>query len=276
MALAALAFTIMIAAVKVARAEMSSFELIAYRSVVSVPIAAVYCWRGGIFAVKTKKVFAVRTLLGFGAMVGYFTASKAIPLADLSLITKLQPILLAIAAPLIMGATERVGVVVWTALVLGLVGCGILIGPELSSGASYGAIALGATSMSAGAHLAVRHMGHTESPRAIVLWFQVALFPLALLGHALVFGGLPGLPPPHLLGWVLLSGVMATVGQVLMTNAYRFDRAAIVAAASYTAPIWAVGLDFAIFATTPSTNVWIGGALVVVAGFLVVRDKAAA
>ena len=41
----------------------------------------------------------VRCVLGFGAMTCFFTAAKGLSLADLSILAKLQPIVLAILAP---------------------------------------------------------------------------------------------------------------------------------------------------------------------------------
>lgn len=277
MVLAALCFTVMIAAVKVARSELSAFEIIFYRSVVSVPLAATYCWMGGTFALRAKKVMLVRTLMGFGAMVSYFVATKGLNLADLSLLTKLQPIIVAIAAPMLMGAAERAGRQVWAALALGLVGCAVLIAPQLRGGGAgfYWGIALGATLFHAGAHLAIRRLGLSESPRAVVLWFQAALLPLAAIGQLVVYRELPSIPPGHLVFWVLLCGVMATLGQWLLTSAYQKDRAAVVAAAGYAAPVWAVALDIVVFAAPPSVYVLLGGALVIAAGFLVIRNTKA-
>ncbi|MEQ8274775.1 MAG: DMT family transporter [Deltaproteobacteria bacterium] len=277
MALAALAFTVMAGAVKVARSEMSPFEVITFRCIVSLPFCALYCAVGsGTFVVHGKRMILLRSLLGFFAMVGLVTATKSLPLADLTLITKLQPLIVALGAPLLMGATERVGPVVWGGLVLGLAGCAVLIGPQLAAGTPFGLIALGATCLSAGAHLAVRRMGKSESPQAIVFWFQLTLLPLAILGQLAFDGTLPRIPPAHLVGPVVLVGIASTFGQVLMTNAYRHDRAAVVAAASYSSPVWAVIADVLVFDLLPTARVWIGGALVILAGLLVVYRRNAA
>ena len=112
MALAALAFTLMISAVKVARAELSAVELIFWRAVLSTPIMALICARRG-FGLQRRGIFLLRAGFGFAAMIGYYTAAKGLTVADLSILTKLQPVWVAIAAPVLMGSAERAGGAVW-------------------------------------------------------------------------------------------------------------------------------------------------------------------
>ena len=273
MTLATLSFCIMVASVKVARTELGALEIIAWRSIISIPLAAVFTWHAGL-RVRRVPVLIARAGLGFLAMSFFFTATKGLPLADLTLLTRLQPVLIAFIAPLILGARERTGPLVYLALVVGLLGCGILIGPELAVGTRFGLWALAATVSSAFAHTAVRALGKTENPRTVVFWFQLSNLPLALLALFVLTGKGLSLPPMHLMGAVIVCGVAATVGQLLMTKAYQQDRATVVAAASYSGPLWSVALDLMVFGIVPGWTVAIGGALVVAAGFLLYRGQA--
>ena len=203
-------------------------------------------------------------------MTCYFTATKGLALADLSIISKLQPILVALAAPWILGRGERPASGVWAAVLVGFMGTALLLGPQLEIGASAGLLALGATVLSGGAHLTVRALGRTEPPATIVFWFQVAILILSLGGLQLTDGsGLPW-PPRELWPWLLLCGVTATLGQLAMTYAYRVDRAPTVAAAAYTAPLFGVIADLVAFGRWPTPNAWLGGLLVVGAGLWLV------
>jgi drug/metabolite transporter (DMT)-like permease len=74
---------------------------------------------------------------------------------------------------------------------------------------------------------------------------------------------------PHLLG----IGITVTIGQLLMTTAYKADHAAVVAAATYVSPIWAVIGDLILFAALPELNGWIGGAIVIAAGLGILMSK---
>ena len=273
MTLATLSFCVMVAAVKIARTELSPMEVIMWRGVVSVPLALAFTWKAG-FRMGRFGVFFIRAILGFAAMSCFFTAAKGLALADLSLITRLQPVMIALIAPLVLGAREQIGPSVWLALGLGIAGCAVLIGPELSMGAKYGLWAVAATVASAGAHTAVRALGRTEGPRTVVFWFQLSNVPFAIIAHLALAGSLPRLPPPHLMGAVLVCGLAATIGQLLMTKAYQQDRAAIVAAASYSGPLWSVLLDIVIFGIQPDWTFAVGGILVIGAGYLLYRARA--
>lgn len=269
MILASLAFTVMIGAVKVARREMTPFEVITWRCMISVPLALAFCWKPGI-AIHNRAGMALRGLFGFGAMSCFFTAAGGLDLADLSIIGKLQPILIAIAAPLVLGAGERSRGLLWLVLLAGIGGSALVIGPDLQVGSMYGLWALGATAMSAGAHLAVRALGRTEEPHAVVFWLQVMVLVLSVGATVVTTGRAVSLPPAHLWPYLVGCGVTATVGQVLMTRAYKLDRAAPVAAASYTGPLFALVGDIVAFGRLPTVAVLLGGALVVGAGLVLV------
>ena len=70
--------------------------------------------------------------------------------------------------------------------------------------------------------------------------------------------------------YVLGIGVTATGGQLLMTQAYAEDRAAVVAAASYTTPLWGVIADLLIFDLIPGSLAIVGGVIIVAAGLVLI------
>lgn len=271
MLLAVLCFALMLGCVKVARAELPAVEIILWRGLIAVPLTVLIALPGRHFAIKNRPVMALRVLFGLAAMLCYYTATAGMALADLTLITRLQPVLIALGAPLLLGASEQVGRRVWVLLGVGVIGCAVLLGPHLSR-EGWGVWALGALVFGAAAHIALRSLGQTEDSRAIVVWTQLGVVILSLglvVGHT---GGVPGIPAPSLWGWLLGVGCFATAGQLLLTKAYALDRAGVVAAASNIAPLWAVLIDLALFATWPTPTALIGGALILVASLgLVLR-----
>jgi len=261
--------------VKTARAELSTLEVMWWRAGVSVPLGWLLA-RGTGFRVERVGTFLVRLTLGFAAMFGFFTAARGMELADLSIVTKLQPILIAVGAPMILGAGERVDGRVWGALGLGLAGSFVLLAPDLGGGSLWGLWAVGATVAASGAHVALRKLGRTESPATLVFWFQLALF-IACSALLLVERGQPvSRMPVALLPYLLPIGVAATAGQIFMTWAYKLDRAALVAAASYVVVLWAAAGDLVFFGAAPGLTDVLGGVLVIAAGWLLLRDGLAA
>jgi len=263
------AFTVMVAAVKVAREELGPLEIILWRSAVSVPIALVLALRVGL-RFHNPKVLGFRVLFGFAAMLGFFTAAKGLALGDLAIIGRTQPILVALMAPLWLGKGERSTKLLWVLLIAGMGGCALIVGPELRVGSTFGLWALGAACCSAMAHLAVRRLGATDHPYVIVFALQASVGVLALFALLAIDGALPAWPPAHLIGPLALTGLMAIAGQLCLTQAYKIEKASTVAAASYAAPVFGMAADLVLWGALPSVWAIAGGVLVVGAGLVLV------
>ena len=269
MLLAGLSFTLMVACVKVARAELSAFDVVWWRGLVSVPLCALAMGRGE-WRVHRLDWFAARVLFGFVAMACYFTAAGDLPVANLTLITRLQPIAIALMAPVLLGVSEAVDRRTWGLSVVGALGCLVLLAPELQSGSHAGLIAIGAVLASAVSHTSLRALGPTERAPTLVFWFQTTVTLGALVWIGFRDHALPQLPSQELLPWLLAVGFFAALGQSLLTRAYQLDRAAIVAAASHISPVFALGIDLVAFSIQPSGPTILGGSIVMAAALALV------
>ena len=278
MLLATVCFTGMVAAVKVAREELPPLEVIVWRTGISVPLAALLAARGRAFVLHARRLVALRVLLGTGAMVCFFFSAKGLGLAELSVVSRLQPVLVALLAPLLLGRSERSGLRIVGVLAAGLLGTLLIFVPGLDTPASLRALlpfagaALAATVFSAAAHVTVRRLGATENPRAVVFWFQVGAFSLAMLALTVTDSLPTALPPPRLFAPLATVGLLATLGQVLMTEAYRVAQASRVAAMSYAAPVLGILGDAVVFQVEPTLWGTLGAAVVIAAGLALVFE----
>lgn len=271
MIVASLLLTVMVAAVKVARAELSTFDVMLWRCATALPLAWLFArTRGTGLTVGHRGWMAARALLGFAAMTCFFTSTYGLALADVSILFKLQPIFVVALAPLVLGRSERSGPLVLVVIALGLLGSGLIIGPGLAVGNVYGLWAVGAAILAAAAHVALRKLGETDPPAVIVFWYQAVCTVLAVAGIFVMTGAPPALPPLHLWPWLALTGITATAGQLVMSEAYRLERASVVAAASYVGPLWAMLGDLIVFGALPTRWALSGGALVIAAGLVLV------
>ncbi|MCS6798208.1 MAG: DMT family transporter [Myxococcota bacterium] len=266
---ATVVFTLMVVAVKVARTELGALDTMFWRVAVSLPIAAAMAARTG-FAVANRRAMAARGLLGFAAMLCWFIAAAGLSVADLSLLSKLEPVLVALAAPLWFGPAERAGGRVWLSLALGFAGTAVVLAPELAIGNAAGLFALASTLFAAGAHLSIRALSRTDRAEAVVFWFQVTTIVPTLLLRWGLEGAPPPLPPAHLWPALLATGVTAAAGQWLVTVAYRYDSAPVVSAAGFASPLWAVLADLVFFGQPPPSGTLLGGLLIVVSGLLLI------
>jgi drug/metabolite transporter (DMT)-like permease len=133
----------------------------------------------------------------------------------MAFVSRLEPVFVAGIAPLVLGADERPGRGLLLVLVAGLLGCGLMFGPDLHLGRTGdAALAVGGAALSAASYVSIRALSATESASAIVFWFQLVTV-CAALGMC---GRLPA-APPHLLPALVGSGVFAAIGQSMMARA---------------------------------------------------------
>ena len=248
--------------------KMSTFEVALWRSVTAVPVLMLM-YRNISWQIKDKTTISLRVILGFGALCSFFAAAKGLSIADLSLISKIQPILVAILAPILIGSAEKASRKLWGLMALAMIGCAILLAPSLEVGSKYGLFAVLAAIFSAHAHVFIRRL-RMEHPGIIVLWFQGGSGILAMIACFITLGEIP-LPQSGL--WLPLVGVglMATLGQLLMTLAYKRTKAATVAIASY-AGRFSGSCRCSRLQCFPTWNVYIGGGIVVFSGVLLLRQ----
>lgn len=264
MVIASLGFVAMVAFVKQARGQLGTFEVMLWRGLLAAPLVYLIARGRGGLRLHRKGLFGLRVLLGTTAMFGAYFGAASLPVADHALIWRSQPLFVAALAPLFLGKGERPDGRVWGLLLAGIAGCAILLGPKVQLGVQAlvpGLVVLGGAGFAGAAHVSIRALNRTESPAALVFWFQIAIVTLAGAGAALTTG--LHWPAAESWPWLVGASLASVVGQLFMTHAYRHDRAALVSAAGYMAPVWAVGVDLAFFGLTPSPWALLGGAIII-------------
>lgn len=267
MLLASASFATMAAMVKAIGPDIPLPQLVFLRCLLAAPVFfIIIIVQGRPALVKAGKVLIWRTLLGMTAMHAFFYALTHMGLADCIFIGRSQPLLLALFAPYVLG--EKTPRAAWVAIITGLAGVMLIMNPSADwSFAAWMALAGAATS--AGAHLLVRRLNRTDYPLVIVFNFIV------LTGIITAFWAVPNFVPLSTTQWFLIAGValFASLGQMLMTSAYRRDTAPAVAAASYSSVILSVVYGYFIWHEIPQPLAWVGGALIACGGLLLLRAR---
>lgn len=272
--LSTLVFTAMASGVRLVHETVPTGELVFFRSFFAlIPVVAWVAWRGQLrTGLKTQRLSGhlVRGATGLTAMFLGFVAVRNLPLVDATAIGFAAPLITVVLAVLILG--ERVRVYRWTAVVVGLAGVLVMLSPHLGgtttlladraalgAGAAFTAACLVALTM-----IIVRRLTATETTAAIVLYFSINSSLISLLTA-------PSWIAPTARDAALLVGIglLGGVGQLLLTESYRWAEASMVAPFDYTAMVWAIVLGFALFGEVPSAAILAGAAIVVAAGLLV-------
>jgi drug/metabolite transporter (DMT)-like permease len=239
-----------------------------------IPVCAWVGWRQfpGIFRTSRFSGHVVRSIAGATAMFCGFTALSYLPLADATAIGYASPLMTVIFAVLLLG--EKVHIYRWSAVAVGLIGVLVIlsdyVGPEAShtSHASLLGALFSVASAITGALAATqtRSLTRLEPAATIVVYFSslTAAFSLATLPFGWV------VPAPLDAFYLVLAGICGGIGQVLLTQSYRFGDASLIAPFDYASMLWALIVSLAIFGTWPSATVLAGAAIVIAAGLFVI------
>ena len=102
----------------------------------------------------------------------------------------------------------------------------------------------------------MRRLTLTERTGAIVLYFSLLT---TLLGLSTIVLGWH-LPPPRDLALLALIGILGGIGQILLTQSFRYADASVIAPFEYTTMIWALLFGWFAFGEMPTAAVLVGAA----------------
>lgn len=213
-----------------------------------------------------------RAALSIVMIYSFVSAVRDSSLAATYAIFMCAPLLVAAGSARLLG--ERVEPAQWSAIAVGFAGVLLMLRPGPGQlgreGALWALVAMLSYTISV---VTLRVLARTDSNESMVFWFTLSL----AIGAGLL--AIPGWVPLRAEHLALMLGVGAcgALGQYLITVAFRAAPAAVVTPFEYTALVWGVGLDVAIWSVWPSAVTLVGGAIVIGAGlYLIARERRAA
>ena len=211
----------------------------------------------------------LRGALSVAVLAGFIYAVRVLSLANAYSIFLAAPLIVtALSVPLL---GDRVDWRTWLAISIGLVGVLTMLRPSASALVTLGALAalLSATAYSFSA-IALRVLTRTDTTSSVVFW---------TLGLMTVFAGIIAAPEWVPLQrehwkWLAAMGVFGSIGQLLFTEAFRSAPPSIVAPFEYTALLWGVAIDWAVWDVLPASRIYLGGGIVITSGlYLIWRER---
>lgn len=250
----------------------------AFQSLFLLPLvwSTLYLPRGKELALHFMRSFSIAL-----ATVCFFTAIQVMPIADALAIFFVMPLIVTLLAPWILG--ESVGWRRLLAVVVGLMGAVIIIQP---GHAVFGARALLplVTAVSFAFYLMFTrklarvgsdsHEGSGVSPLA--MQFYSGLFGSLIMITVIVVMIPFDIPMfklsiPEAWQWrqLILVGFLAAVGHLVITSAFKYADASILAPFQYIELISAALIGWWIFGDIPAVTTWIGSAILVASGLYI-------
>ena len=258
-------------------------ELVFFRSAFAIPPILIFlaARRELMVGVKTKRPFGHlrRGLTGVLGMVFGFYGLTHLPLPEAVTIGYTTPLIIVILSALILKETVRI--YRWTAVLVGLLGVGIIIAPQLSFlNGDLGAIpgsGIGALSSLAGAFfaslasLAIKDLTKTERSATIALYFSLTCTGFSLF--SIPFGWV--MPSPEQALTLILAGTAGGIAQVLLTECFRYADMSVIAPFEYTSLVFSILIGWWVFGDLVTWQTVIGALIVVGSGiFIIMRERA--
>lgn len=237
--------------VKTVSDEVPLGEIVFFRPFFALIPLVVFLWArsefpGGL-ATKRPGAHFLRSAFGALSLFAAFAAIARLNVAEAVLVAQLSPVLMAIAAVILL--SERLTVWRVGGLALGFAGVFVLVWPELDGGSTdpdrltgY-VIALVSAVLSALALIMVRNLNKTESPGAIALYFVLA----SMIGALLTIPWGWVMPEGPTLILLISAGFFGGFAHIAMTLAFRYAEASRLAPFEYVALLWPILADLFIF-----------------------------
>lgn len=276
-----LVFFVMATALKIAAETVPIGQLVFARNFFGLfPVLIMVAMRRELgLAIQTRnpRGHLTRATIGLSAMVCGFTALYLLPLPDATAIGFAAPLFVVVLAFFLLG--ERVRIYRWSAVGVGFLGIVVVLSPHLGEGHFDGPSTLGAligltgAGFGALAMITVRKLCETERTSTIVTWFagSATLLSLLTLPLGLLLPGQAWIwPDAPTAGLLVVIGLAGGVGQILLTQSYRFADASTIAPFDYVNMIWAIIVGWVVFAEAPVPEVVLGALIVIAAGIFVI------
>lgn len=202
----------------------------------------------------------LRGLTLVGSSLIFISALRFLPIAEATTTSFVSPIFVTVLSIVFLG--ERVGVRRWIATIVGLIGVIIVVRPGTSAFHPAALLAITSAACWACSLVATRKIAGRDS--AVTTMTYSAITGFILLSVLLPFFWIT--PTWQEVALAACLGIAATSGHWLVVLAYRYGDASVLAPFSYTQPIWATVLGYAVFGDVPDGWTFVGAAVIIASG----------
>ena len=221
---ALLSFTTMAIAARELIDTMGTFEVLFFRSLISLVIVLAILPRYGIAALRTRRLglHVVRNLFHFCGQFAWVYSIAFLPLATVFAIEFTMPVWTTVLAMALLGEQLNRGRVVM--LIMGIAGILIILRPGFAFIHHASLVMLGGSLGFAATMIATKRLSATESPLVVLFYMSVIQLPLGLI-PALSDWVMPTLAD---LPWISGVGIAGYTAHYCLTRAFRLADATLV------------------------------------------------
>ena len=238
--------------------DIHVFEIVFFRSLFGLVFMLPWLTRRGLasIAISRPRLVTLRGVLAFFGSAAFFYAATLMPLADVTSIIFIRPIVAAVAAIVFLGEIVRLRR--WSAIIVGTIGALIIVRPgfaEVNIGVAFALITVCTLSWNT---INIKILTRDNGPDALAVWHMVIMLPFGGIACLFVWNT----PTPEQLFWLLLIGLFEMLAQRAMSRGYKAADTSVVVAFSFLRLPVAAVLGFALFGEVPGVWVWLGAAVI--------------
>ncbi|MGO4641559.1 DMT family transporter [Mesorhizobium sp. 2RAF45] len=263
-----LLFSTQDASIKLLVTGMTVWQIMFYRSITILGACAAIGGRQ-LFADTVRspivRPMLVRSAFTLAAWLCYYNAARSLQLAELTTVYYAAPIIVTVFSVFLLG--EKVPMLRWLAVLIGFAGVFVACDPTHLGLSVPVLLVLAAALLWAIAIVLLRKTALAERSMIQLLLNNF---------YFLLFSAVPALwHTPGLAQLLLLASVGALGGlaQYLLFEGMKRTPTSILAPLEYSSLLWAFALGFAIWGDVPRREVFLGAALIIAAGLLIVGGE---
>jgi len=241
------------------KGEVHVFEIVFFRSIFGLLFMAPWMLRRGLGAMRIEKRFGfvtLRSALAFFGSAAFFYAATLMPLADVTSIIFIRPIIATIAAIIFLHEVVRLRR--WAAIFIGMIGALIIVRPgfaEVNIGVAFALVTVCTLTWNT---INLKILTRDERSDALAIWHMILMVPLGAIACLFVWTT----PTLEQLFWMFLIGVCEMTSQRCMSRGYKAADTTVIMAFSFLRLPVAALLGFALFGEVPEVWVWVGAGII--------------
>jgi drug/metabolite transporter (DMT)-like permease len=262
---ASFTFAVLGALVKVVSVSLTNEMVVFFRNFCALFFILPWIWYsrppGGV-RTSYLPLHLLRSVAGLGGMYCFFYVIAHLQLSESFLLMSTAPLFIPVIA--YVWLREPVMSKVRSAIIIGFIGIILILKPGMGVFRPIALIGLGAGILGATAMVSIRRMSASEPTIRIVFYFTVfgtliSAVPLAWSWQA---------PKPEIWWLLILMGLLASVGQFLLTKGYSLAPAAQVGPFTYGNVVFATFLGWMFWGEGLDSLTWVGAFLICIAGIV--------
>jgi len=267
MSLSAFAYAASAAIVHHLTQRLPVFEVALARNLFGLVFMLPWLMRVGLGAMRTSHLgmHAARGLMSAANMWCLFGALSLAPVADVSAITFMMPIVASVLAVVIL--KEKTSAAQWIAALAGFAGGLIVIRPGMAGFEPGLLLAVGAVLAGSTVAMMIKTLLRHDSSDTIAAYLFLSHTAFGLVPAILVWIA----PAPVEWVWLVLLGWLGAVVQRSFNRAMSIADATVALPFNFTRLIWAALFGYLFFAEIPDLWTWVGGAIIFLASIWLAR-----